>query len=357
MQRFTTFLTVQFFGLLLTGFHANASDENLSDRINNRQQITLNLAVTSSWQLEDVEPGQYEFQIVNLLPGQRDKYKININKENLFPSALKMPEKLKAKDTKEGGEKAVQGQEEGKGIQQNVCDKPNEKTNALSEKIYQLTDEAALPEYINELTGINPPSACIEARGRIATLIAATMDSHLVTFSKHQKVTISVQRGENTLTTLVLEDKPTEWLTHVGFTFLNNKDEYFYSEKVPGSTTDAPATYKIARGTQRDDISYAATAMFTYPFASEVWGEDIDIGFSVGLGTDKNSIAALIGLSAIINDNFMITAGVIGSQFDVLKRDYKVGQDIGETAIDSSNLVQKTYKFPLMVTFSYKFGE
>ena len=179
------------------------------------------------------------------------------------------------------------------------------------------------------------PINCVEVLATIEKIESYTRFAHTSTFKKKQKLTLTVVRDKKTIQTLTLKNEPTEWLTHVGFTFLNNKDEHYYSQKLEGVNEGDKATYMIAKGTKRDNISYAATAMFTYPFIQDTWGGDIDFGVSVGLGTDKNAIAALVGFSMIVNDNFMATIGLIGSEFDVLKGEYNLGQELGETPIDS----------------------
>lgn len=154
--------------------------------------------------------------------------------------------------------------------------------------------------------------------------------------------------GEN-LASMTIATKKRRWVTHVGFTFMDNKDESYYSQKLPDDT------YRVQRKDTSGELSYTATMLFTYPHL------DLKNGYlagpSVGLGASNDSISVLMGFSILFNENFVLSGGMAIREFDTLSGSYYSKQNLGTDPVDSADLTDKTYKATPMITFGYKFAQ
>lgn len=163
------------------------------------------------------------------------------------------------------------------------------------------------------------------------------------------EATLRMRRGD-LKREIVVRSEPREWLTHVGFTFMDNLDERYFSREIAA----APGTYEVARQGGGQDIKYAATALFTYPVSNFASG--VNLGFTAGLGASAESVAVVAGIGVIFGENVLFTVGAAVQEFDVLKGVYREGQALGAAPVDSSALVDKTYKVSPMATLGFRFG-
>lgn len=151
------------------------------------------------------------------------------------------------------------------------------------------------------------------------------------------------------LASMTVATKKRRWVTHVGFTFMDNKDESYYSQKLPDDT------YYVQRKDTSGELSYTATMLFTYPH----W--DLKNGYlagpSVGLGASNDSISVLMGFSILFNENFVLSGGMAIREFETLSGSYYSKQNLGADPVDSADLTDKTYKATPMITFGYKFAQ
>jgi len=150
--------------------------------------------------------------------------------------------------------------------------------------------------------------------------------------------------------------KKTRWMTHLGFTFVANQGESYYSKKIDGAENESD-TYQITRQHSEDKYLYSATGLWTYPSEFRfIYIPGTKFGWTAGLGANTNNIFVLTGPSVIIGDNILINFGAVFQQFDQLKGEYMENEDIGETPIDSGNLVDKTVKPSWAISIGYRFG-
>ena len=300
--------------------------------------------------------------IKNILPKRRDTYSIEFDSKTLTPLPFEDPRKSKEVENNSTPNNSTK--KDNANTTANKCKTIDDKFDSTVTTIYQLNKESELPEQLEKVAEsiLTAPMQCSNFLDRAKKLVAQTSLHYELDVAPHTEYTIKVSHGGKELAGLTISNPPTEWLTHVGMTFFDNKDKYFYSDKLTTTVTDPQTgleteqiSYQIAQGADRGGLAYAATAIFTYPVISRINGSDIDFGISAGLGVEKNNISALVGVSLIINRNFVVTLGVIGSEFDVLKGDYELGDSLGDSSVDSTNLITQTYKFAPMLTLAYKF--
>ncbi len=165
--------------------------------------------------------------------------------------------------------------------------------------------------------------------------------------STSYKYTFTVKKDEKVFSEYHYEPEVKNWYVHAGFTFIQNQDEKYYSDQ------NDDGTYSIKEQHNQGNISYAATALFTYPMYGT--GGDIEFGVSAGLGVAEKSILVVVGPSLIFAENIIVNLGYTITEFDELKGVYKKGDNIGSEALDSSTLTEEQYKGAFAVTIGYKF--
>lgn len=190
---------------------------------------------------------------------------------------------------------------------------------------------------------------CAENVEAASKLAASTSKQYVFNVTRGDEITLRMRRGDLTRE-LVVRSEPRQWLTHVGFTFMQNKDERYYSREI----ASAPGTYEVARQENEQRNKYAATVLFTYPASDDLSG--VNVGITAGLGASAETVAVMAGLSLIFGENVLMTAGVAVQEFDVLNGVYREGQALGSTPVDSSVLMDKTYRASFMMTLGLRFG-
>lgn len=147
--------------------------------------------------------------------------------------------------------------------------------------------------------------------------------------------------------------KRNPWVTHLGFTFAYNQGDSYFSEAVMGEPDgdSESVSYEITKQFSDHDILYSATGLWTYKFS-----ENHGFGWTAGLGANSNSILIMTGPSYVLGDNFIVNVGAIIQEFDQLKGNYKEGQNIGTSPIDSNNLVEKSFGVTWGLTLGFRFG-
>lgn len=190
---------------------------------------------------------------------------------------------------------------------------------------------------------------CAENLEAASKLAASTSKQYVFKVTRGNEITLRMRRGD-LKREMVLRSEPRQWLTHVGFTFMENKDERYYSREI----ASAPGTYEVARQENEQRNKYAATVLFTYPVSDDLSG--LNLGFTAGLGASAETVSVMAGISLIIGENVLITGGVAVQEFDVLNGVYREGHALGSTPVDSSVLMGKTYKASFMMTLGLRFG-
>ena len=325
-----------------------------------KSPIVIDLAIKAQVTFKFSNQDKVYVSIKNMLPKRRDIYSIEFDSKTLTPLPFEDPRIAKELENDSSSDKPNKNAHE----VLDACDTITGVFNKTVTAIHKLDKESELPEQLEKVKQsiLLSPEDCKDFLKAAKKLIAQTSMHYEIDVAPHTEYTIKVSHSEKEIAGLTLSNPPTEWLTHVGMTFFDNKDKYFYSDKVTTSVTDPQTgleteqiSYQVAQGADRGGLAYAATAIFTYPVINRINGSDIDIVLSAGLGVEKDNISALVGVSLIIHRNLVITLGVIGSEFDVLKGDYELGDALGDSSVDSTNLITQTYKFAPMLTLAYKF--
>lgn len=162
-------------------------------------------------------------------------------------------------------------------------------------------------------------------------LIARTsreIDLTAFDFKDNQIITISVIRKEKdkdpvTFTKVYKTPVKTKWLIHYGFTYQPNvvsKYDQFFSKQIP-NTQDSFSINKMNGNQTKFWDNLSPTIMFTYPFTKK--DQDIQFGFSAIASTNFSSFSAGAGFSGIVGYNVAIGTGIMFTQKNTLKGEYK----------------------------------
>lgn len=235
--------------------------------------------------------------------------------------------------------------------------------------VLKATEEAALPVLLETMadasraaeqemakaaaeakkSGGTPAGGCADYVDAADELAVSTRKLVVLDIRRGSEATLRMRRGE-LKREIVLRSEPRQWLTHVGFTFMDNKDERYYSREIAA----APGTYEVARQSGNQRYKYAATALFTYPMSNHASG--VDVGFTAGVGASAENVAVIAGVGILFGENVLLTVGAAVQEFDVLSGVYQEGQVLGAQPVDSSALADKTYKTSVMATLGFRFG-
>ena len=174
---------------------------------------------------------------------------------------------------------------------------------------------------------------------------------------KDYLLTIEVVENGNTIASRLVKrpEDDKEWLTHVGFSFVKNRGQSWYSKGVTETVDGADSTsYIVAKQNNNPEYIYTPSILFTYPM---VKGESVDWGYTAGLSSDSESIAVLLGGSAIIKKNFILSFGVVFQEFEELNGTYHEGMVLQDGAVDSTSLTSSSFKSSFAITFGFRFGD
>lgn len=357
MQRNLTRSAIPFIvTTLLLGFSTTAFTA-----VENNPGATLNLASETSREIVISHKGQFKVLFLNTLPYRHPDYLVVVENRELLPTLLPKPDFL-SQLSPTNSVSALKRQ-----LTFDCAPLENQITG-----IEALTREADVPTALQALAPLLAAAKAANSAGRVCNASNAapshdiseliTLGDVIVKASSIEKVIDTRPGLESTVKIildgnsreLVVKNPPKEFLTHVGFSFLDNKDKSFYARKVIGEN-GAADTYVIDQQHDDSDLSYTATAIFTYP-VSKLWNSNIEWGVSAGLGVDSNSVAVLAGVSLIVHKNLLFNLGVAVKEFDVLNGTYRAGQNLGESSIDSSALTGKAYKPTFGLSVGFRFG-
>lgn len=286
--------------------------------------------------------------IKNVNPMQLELYSVTSDNAYMAPADITYPVTSTTKSsTSSSSSSASSSADNTENLAKTTACKADE-IDQIFKQTDKVSDATALARSHIAESKATDKTAC---EAKLTSLLQQSTLTYSFDIRNGETLTITVHY-RNTANKLAITVKPTEWITHVGFSFLNSRNREYYSKEVPGSN-GAASHYVITPQQNQSSIDYAATVMFTYPLS--YLGAGIQLGSTAGLAADNTTIAALAGLSLIFNTNVSLTGGVLAKQFDGLNGRYTVGQDLGTTAVDSSQLVSKEYRTSYFITLGFKF--
>jgi|GEM_PF-7013981 len=303
-------------------------------------------------------PGKFIVEIHNMIPSQRIDYAVNIEQKFHSEPPLTMNGSGITNPSNQPGQRDqpvanITCADDDNECKEHIelCGKIIMQSNVLS----GATTENAVADAIANLKKYSENlaySSCTTENERANSLIALTKAEYIVNPSNRATIIIQVKKKGVVFSETKLKPYKTRWSTHLGFTFVANQGDSFYSENV--SEDPSIADYIISPQNNEHDILYSATGIWTYSFKK--WDSGIDLGLSVGLGANNQSILVLTGPSFIFGENFLINLGIVAQEFQQLKGTYKKGQALGSTSVDSSDLANNTFKISYGLTFGLRFG-
>ncbi|MCH9813056.1 MAG: hypothetical protein K0U47_03835 [Epsilonproteobacteria bacterium] len=272
------------------------------------------------------EKGEINVTITNMLPD--DKYQIAFDSVRIFHKPLEVKSETRDVDL----------DKEQKEFTISPCDK-------LKTEIYQLTDEAKLPEKLSEYK----QGGCDKSD----PIDLHTKMSKLLYLSSNENLTLSINRKEESKDiswNYKWNVKQTSyWIYHFGFSFTSkNKDQYFI--KANGDD------HNITKKEDRDGYDYLPSLMFSY--YDESWPSlmrGTQLAITTGLNFEKDNIALFMGPSLVIGDNFLLTVGPSVRREKVLDGRYNVGDSVASD-FSEDKLYEDAYKFRWHIALGYRFG-
>lgn len=127
---------------------------------------------------------------------------------------------------------------------------------------------------------------------------------------------------------------------------LANRDTY---KSLLNSDGSDPATYTIVRDGSQKQYEGIPSVMFTYSMLES----DFSIGFTGGLGTDFETLSTFVGLSGVIGQNFVVTAGLAFHEQLRLDSKYDVGQVV-DSNLSFTDLNTVYYRFNPFISLTYR---
>lgn len=349
-KQFAKSLTFTF--LFITAWFASITTVNAQDNL--KPDLLIDLSNPVSNTVTVTKSGTLTVLIINMVPAQIDNYYVLVDAVPYTPGPL---ESTKALQTNINDLSTLFNQISGASgapgtrntiprclLPQSVIDDINNATTSSAVAAAVAVGNAKLADPSIDAAG------CTAYKQSLNLAVNKTKRIATVTVNQDydSKITVSLNDTKTILSTTSIQPTRKQWITSYGFGFVDNRDENYYSK---GNSTDG---YVIAKQEARDDFSYSALAIFTYPFSKNSNG--FEWGFSGGIGASQDNVTAMTGLSLVVNKNFIITGGVTFQEFSVLKGQYNKGDNIGATPIDSDVLEDQTYKASPLIVLSYRFG-
>ena len=336
---------------------------NLDDGFTKNRPYVIDASTDAPEVLIDDYSGTFYLKIVNLVPSLRHQYSFLISSQSVSIPPFErtgIPEAPQPKQDPEHESTEVDGEpneyEIAKIISQltyEYCDK----FRAVRDSVYDSDTEIKVRDArgkFNQAIVTGDYAICPGYAAEIKNVEIATTQELIFSVKRNKEYQVSIERPSLTPKKMKVTGVNKQWLSHFGFTFVRNKSESFYSADSGEASDAGNPTYIIKEQNDVDDYLYSAAVLLTYPFS--VAG-DWKFGITTGLGANNESIFLYLGPSMIIHENFLITAGFVIQEFDVLNGTYDEGKNIGETPIDSDNLVQSTYKPSFGISLGYRFSD
>jgi hypothetical protein len=223
-----------------------------------------------------------------------------------------------------------------------------DKCAGATEKLQAARDEETIARTV-AMEGPNFDAVCFDS--------TRSHENRQYTIGANQMLVITIERLSpsarkwvRTLST----GTPGKWYTTYGFTFLPNRDKNFFAKQettTPAGSTEEVTIFRITKEEDRQDLDFRPSILFHY----QLPGKALNRSVVAGLGYDLENIALFAGYGYTIHSNITITGGIaIHEQKDLVGR-YQVGDELKE-AIDSAQLVSKSYSANLYLGVSFRFG-
>jgi hypothetical protein len=219
---------------------------------------------------------------------------------------------------------------------------------------------AAAAATVNDLlkaTTCPPANAVYRAAAAALATYSAARRVGSFTIRSGEQVKVVVQRlkadraPEKTWTTIYSTGARGTWLTTYGFVFVPVKDELYFS-----AAGQKQGEFVITR--QRDDavsdIKFVPSIMFSWLAASRQLS-NWSFSPAAGFGATSDSLAVLVGGTAMFNSNLAFTGGLAITQQQRLAGNYKEGQTVSEN-LSEDQLQVKVLKPSLFLGVTFRFG-
>lgn len=167
----------------------------------------------------------------------------------------------------------------------------------------------------------------------------------------NQKTVITVIKPNknDTIAELTYPGISNKFLTHVGFTFVDNQGTSWYSQ-----VNEDGSAYTVTEQHHQDEWLFSPTVLFTYKLHS-IGTDDIQGGITGGIGANQENVFAYLGYSIVIHDNIIVSLGGAMQEFQNLSGRYYDGQVL-DTAVDSTELNSKSFDAAASFSLGFRFA-
>ncbi|MCK7590600.1 hypothetical protein M0G43_08450 [Subsaxibacter sp. CAU 1640] len=177
----------------------------------------------------------------------------------------------------------------------------------------------------------------------------------LMTFAANTKYTFTVKAFKKTDNTLIdthtiefVSRSKWYWTPTFGVSMVSLVKRDTYKSVLNADGAD-PATYTIVRDGSQKHFDAIPSVMFTYSKLEQ----DFSWGVTGGLGTDFETLSTFVGLSAVVGQNFVLTAGLAFHEQLRLNSNYEEEQVIN-TDLNFEELNTAYHRFNPFISLTYR---
>ncbi|HEY0684574.1 MAG TPA: hypothetical protein VGD45_19715 [Steroidobacter sp.] len=283
-------------------------------------------------------PTWLQFRVVNLIPKEGVKYEIRVVERMRLEPELDLKSFL-------GGSKGD-------------VDDCTAKSNAIRAKLLDAASEKAVKDTLVAAPADLTKAGCSQSaqKAHVDSLRAVTSFEVMNVFPLEagREISVQVVRDGAVVSTYNFYTPGSEWLISYGFTFVQNKDDDYFSTAVG----DPAGAFAITKGRSSDGYDFAPSIFFsrrTDDQKEHAWCLDCRIVPAFGVGTDFENVSVFLGLGLLYGDNIMVTLGGAVTQQAELRGKYRNGQIIQEE-LDEDQLTEKKWGGTVYFGLTFRFN-
>lgn len=282
-----------------------------------------------------------DVRVVNMVP-EKHEYTFSFIKQAVEIEKLKLP-----------GAAAVTTTVKSLAAAPSACDAV---LNLLQTELSVAKDESEVKKAVAKARGAAIPMG-EQCERQVDIVVATTTQfSRTETLRGGEELIVTVERldpidadknRKKTWKFVVTTGPRGKWMTHYGFSFLQDRDERYFTKEV--GTGD----FVIQKKKDHDSYDFEPTVVFTWVPARLQLRQWIP-AFAAGVGIDFNKPVVFAGIAALVGDNVNIFAGLAGHKQKRLDGKFHEDQHVKE-ALEGTNLEEEVFDGNIVLGVGFRF--